>query len=379
MQVNQRVAAPGDLTTVYTIAPAPDTTSDGVGEMMYVGATDPDLQEIAFFSRRRLSDASILSIPGDNKLTFAANNFQVDFKDVFDFNGFTYFVTNQRFDSGSTYTNVLSKINRVCHDSTDLDSRTEVVIECTNNGENYNLIQAVHLTTVGSDLANSLVLGTNEQVLIGLFAKSVDLTDFIPDSRSALCIFRLSDIEFKFLRAIAACYESTGNNDGASYIIGKNCGITLDPNSFDTTQLADQQKCNAANYALARGKLTEPIQSTATIEWPSTLVSSIITTVEEEHTIAFIGTSTGQLMKYHLRGGGTSRMYETLNLGSPVLMDDHLQTTEDGKQHLTILTEQKIFKLRVENCGYYETCDGCIGATEEDGDPYCGWCILTRT
>ncbi|XP_072025124.1 hepatocyte growth factor receptor-like [Amphiura filiformis] len=383
MLADQQVAAPGNLSTVYTIAPAPDSTSNGVGEMLYVGATDPVVQDITFFSRRRLSDESILSIPRDNGLAFAVTNFQVDFKDVFDFNGFTYFVTTQYFDrvrsSGMQYTNVLSKINRVCHDSTDLDSRTEVVIECTNNGENYNLIQAVHLTTVGLDLADSLGVPTNEQVLIGLFAKSVDPTDFTADNRSALCIFRLNDIESMFLRAIAACLESTDRGDGTLYINGQNCGIAIDPSTYNTTQFADQQKCNALNYALPRGKLTESVQSTAIIEWSSTLVSSIITTIEEEHTIAFIGTSTGQLTKYHLRGGETSRMYETVSLGSPVLRDDHLQTTEDGKQHLTVLTEQKIFKLRVENCGYYTTCDDCIGATEEDGDPYCGWCSLTRT
>ncbi|XP_072026499.1 plexin-A2-like [Amphiura filiformis] len=380
MLVDQQVAAPGNLSTVYTIAPA--STSNGVVEMLYVGATDPIVQDIKLFSRRRLSDA-ILSVPRDNELTLEnAPNFQVDFKDVFDFNGFTYFVTNQRFDRGSpgiTYSNVLSKINRVCHDSKDLDSRTEVVIECTHNGVNYNLIQAVHLTTVGSDLADSLGVPTNEQVLIGLFAKSVDPTGIKADNRSALCIFRLNDIEIKFLRAIAACLESTDGADGASYISGLRCSTGLDPNMFDTTDFADQQKCNALNYAHARGKLTESVQSTAIIEWPSTLVSSIITTIEEEHTLAFIGTSTGQLVKYHLRGGSTSRVYETLSLGSPVLSDDHLKTTEDGTQHLTVLTEKKIFKLRVENCVHYTTCMDCIGATEEDGDPYCGWCSLTRT
>ncbi|XP_072025115.1 plexin-B-like [Amphiura filiformis] len=228
MQVDHRVAAPGNLSTVYTIAPAPDSTSNGVGEMLYIGATDPDFQEIAFFSRQRLSDASILSIPNDNGLILGTTNFLVDFKDVFDFNGFTYFVTHQRFDKSgqnqdNQYPNILSKISRVCHESTDVDTWAEVVIECTHNGENYNLIQAVHLTTVGSDLAGSLGLPTNEQVLIGLFAKSVDPTDIKADNRSALCIFRLNDIEFKFLRAIAACLESSDGANGATYITGHSC------------------------------------------------------------------------------------------------------------------------------------------------------------
>ena len=32
----------------------------------------------------------------------------------------------------------------------------------------------------------------------------------------------------------------------------------------------------------------------------------------------------------------------------------------------------------VENCGFYITCEDCIGISTEDGDPYCGWCILTK-
>ncbi len=48
--------------------------------------------------------------------------------------------------------------------------------------------------------------------------------------------------------------------------------------------------------------MDEPITSTAIMEWPSTLVSSIITTIEEEHTVAFIGTADGELIKVNISG-----------------------------------------------------------------------------
>ncbi len=223
-----KVAAPDDLSTVYTIAPG-EATRVGIEDMLYVGATDPDETQVPVYSRRRLNGnlAEILDYPNNNNLDLTSS-FTVNYKDAFDFNGFTYFVTNQLFDISASvdlHSDVISKVNRVCQDISHLDSFAEVVIECkgSTNGDNYNLIQAVHLTTVGSDLANSLSISPNEQVLIGLFAKSVAPTEFTAANQSALCVFKLDDIEMKFLQAIAACLDSSDDEHGLAYITGRSC------------------------------------------------------------------------------------------------------------------------------------------------------------
>ena len=43
----------------------------------------------------------------------------------------------------------------------------------------------------------------------------------------------------------------------------------------------------------------------------------------------------------HLTGESTDRVYETLNLGSPVLKDIEL-TEREGEEDLTVLTEEKV-------------------------------------
>ncbi|XP_022100549.1 plexin-A2-like [Acanthaster planci] len=106
-------------------------------------------------------------------------------------------------------------------------------------------------------------------------------------------------------------------------------------------------------------------------------MSSIVTAIELNHTVAFIGTSSGDLLKVHLDNNVTGRVYERVAVdSSPVLRDIKLDNQTD---QLYLLTEQKLLKLRVENCSQYTTCDDCIGtAAGQDGDPYCGWCSLER-
>ncbi|XP_033638684.1 plexin-A4-like [Asterias rubens] len=101
------------------------------------------------------------------------------------------------------------------------------------------------------------------------------------------------------------------------------------------------------------------------------MMSSITTTNELNHTVAFIGTSTGSLLKVHIEGGTSARHYESIDLGdAPVLRDI---AVTDTKQQIYVLTEQQLLKLRVEHCNQHTSCETCIGM---DGDPYCGWCTL---
>ena len=236
--VDAAVAAPGELPTEYVIAPARrrlDQTNTVSEDRLYVAATDPDHRRVSPYTRRRLVEVEnwaedLLQANNDNTLTlhsYTPISFVVNYMDVFTHNRYTYFATNQKFDYLSSdpngYQEVISKLNRACHDSPNLDSYTEVVIECRGlNGDVYNLIRAVHLDTVGPDLASSIGVDPNEVVLIGVFAKSVEPDNYIPANNSAVCIFDLDDIEIRFVDAIEACLEGNPAH-GVNYLDGEMC------------------------------------------------------------------------------------------------------------------------------------------------------------
>jgi uncharacterized CHY-type Zn-finger protein len=120
------------------------------------------------------------------------------------------------------------------------------------------------------------------------------------------------------------------------------------------------------------------VSSMAVMELQDTLPSSIIASIEENHTVAFIGTSDGYLLKVHLESTTAARLYERVPLDSSPVLSDVKIDEDTGVMH--VLTEQKLIKMRVENCNQYTTCETCIGTNSRmDGDPYCGWCTLQRT
>ena len=232
------IVAPGELPTEYVIAPASrriDQRNTVSEDRLYVAATDPDNRRVPLYTRRSLVEVEhlyegFLVANNDNSLSLSIltpTNFAVNYMDVFTYDKFTYFATNQRFDYLSNgpnrYQEIVSKLNRACHDSPNLDSYTEVVIECKGiNGDVYNLIRAVHLDTVGPDLADSIGGEPDKMVLIGLFTKSVEPAYYTPDTTSAICIFNMDDIEMRFVDALKACLEG-GQQYGVNYLLGKSC------------------------------------------------------------------------------------------------------------------------------------------------------------
>lgn len=42
------------------------------------------------------------------------------------------------------------------------------------------------------------------------------------------------------------------------------------------------------------------------------------------------------------------------------------------KDHVYVMTDRKLSKVRVQDCAQYADCNQCLGAR----DPYCGWCSL---
>ncbi|XP_072026114.1 plexin-A4-like [Amphiura filiformis] len=389
---NHPVVASGKLTTEAIIAPGP---RNGGVDALYVSATLDETRRtnVLPLTRRELNINDLFRTERDGSLQFSTGVSGIDlafnYAEVFNWKEFTYFATSQILDISSddsifgpherdTY---VSKINHICHNNIALEnSYADILIECSSEGNHYNLIQAAYVGPAGPSLATSLGLNAGDDVFYGVFAENegAPLSSNIPSSKSALCVFKLQDIEEAFLDAVFGCLTK-GGGFKAGYFQGSQC-VEF---SLTREQAIGQQCIEQTNWQIASG--ITPLVSTAVIEWNDTLPSSIITTTHRDHTVAFVGTTTGDLVKIHIESESSAREYERISLGSPVMKDAEVDT---NKEMVTILTQQQVryywlekqlLKLRVSNCAAYTTCDDCIGGNGgQDGDPYCGWCTLER-
>ncbi|XP_071784060.1 plexin-B-like isoform X1 [Asterias amurensis] len=380
------VAGFEELSTVSLIAPGPDGPMgpgpDG-GDWLYVAVNYTAATgyiSIPPVSRRILADGSLISpSPQGDKSSFTQfhytqNPFYIAYIAGFSYDGFTYFITSQKEDFGSSVN--VSKINRVCQTSTTFDSYTEITLQCQgSDGSVYSLVQAAHIGPAGQDLAVSLGLNAEDMVLYAAFAKNegADGTSDVPIDQSALCVYKMSDILDAFKEAVRGCIQD-GDDYSVQYLQGSLCpSLLVDPDLY----LCHPFEGDIKLYKYAKG--IDVTSSNAVLELSETLMSSIITTTEMNHTIAIIGTnSSGELLKVHIQSNTSARLYERVDLDitGPVLKDVKIN---DATREVYILTEQKFLKMRVESCGQYTTCETCIGTDAEmDGDPYCGWCTLQR-
>ncbi|XP_038067021.1 plexin-B1-like [Patiria miniata] len=374
------VAGFEDASTVSMIASGP-----GGQEMLYVAVTytGKNVQHQTPFqavSRKTMSNDPPLSVPQIDAIIFGktarAAEFAVNYVVAFDFKGFTYFVAFQKEDLNSA--EFVTKISRVCQGGPNLDAYTEITLQCSgSDGSVYSLVQAAHFGPAGPNLAASFGLTADEQVLFAVFARNQGApgTSDEPIDHSALCVYRITDILDAFREAVRGCIQN-GNTYSVDYLQGSFCntfGIPILDRYFCIPVTNDQNQTPLFKYA----KGIAPVPSTAILELPGTLMSSIITTLEVNHTITLIGTSSGNLLKVHIESNTNGRLYERISIDtSPVLQDIKV---DDETRLLFLLTEQKLVKLRVENCGQYTTCETCIGTDAgNDGDPYCGWCALER-
>ncbi|XP_071500939.1 plexin-A4-like [Diadema antillarum] len=141
-------------------------------------------------------------------------------------------------------------------------------------------------------------------------------------------------------------------------------------------------ECNAVTpdgtyYTYANG--VNPVNASPVLTFSDVEPTSIITTTERDYTVAFIGTSDGDLLKVHILNDSSAYQYENVSLGQgSVLRDVFL---DEDKEQIILATGSEegsqVLKLSLANCSNYQTCDECIGGNGgDDGDPYCGWCTL---
>lgn len=145
-----------------------------------------------------------LRAEGDPDVTLinkhSASKYLIYYKAANQFGGYNYFATNQKaFANTNKY---VSKLIRIC-DTTigeiGLVSYTDVIIQCSDNGVDYTLIQDIAFVDEG-----------NTTILVATFAKGTNPEE--PDAESVLCSTSLQNLNNTFKKAIKEFIQCNAEN-----------------------------------------------------------------------------------------------------------------------------------------------------------------------
>ncbi|XP_048257731.1 plexin A3-like isoform X1 [Haliotis rufescens] len=377
-----------NASTVAFVAPGPPPTNHDV---LYVGTTFTGRMREDRIYRDEVPAISSRSLRKDKFSLAAVTNalqgrsssiylkreispvYRIKYVSGFSSGNFSYFLTVQRdsLDDNRMTKNV-SKIIQLCQKDPNFFSYADVPLKCEHNGMDYNEIQTSTVIKPASELRDSLYLGEDDEILIGLFSRyneDMDRTD------AAICVYPMKDVRAKILENIKLCHQGNTSVSGGGYLrVGPrgNCnqqsGLVINNIEDDNEYL-----CNTLLESFSMVVGISPIVKAPLRTFQNTLLTAIAVTTVNEHTIAFIGTSDGYLKKVVLKSAERAHEYEEIlvDANSAIAQD---MAFDPKAEFIYVMTDTNVTRLKVQNCLRFGSCSDCLS----DGDPYCGWCSLEK-
>ncbi|XP_029908714.1 plexin-B2b [Myripristis murdjan] len=292
-----------------------------------------------------------------------------DFRHAFKEDGFVYFLFSRTLDG--TDNKNLTFVSRLCEDDPHYYSHTELQLNCGTNNR-YNKVQAAYVASPGKELARGMTesgqygkVNPWNKVLFMVASPDDDGTD------SALCMYPLNTINERLVDIISACYSDSGKIAGRAAV---DIPYSSKTDEFCTSKIA---KDTLKNFQCGADFLPSPLASKPEFALQAKaevvkkgLLTAVAIAVENDHTIAFLGSNQGEVFKAHL----TTNPEEYSQIPGDTAGEKVNKNLffDLSHSHLYITTEKKITKVPVQMCHLKTDCKSCVGLR----DPYCGWCVL---
>nr|XP_006122669.1 plexin-B2 [Pelodiscus sinensis]XP_006122670.1 plexin-B2 [Pelodiscus sinensis]XP_006122671.1 plexin-B2 [Pelodiscus sinensis]XP_006122672.1 plexin-B2 [Pelodiscus sinensis]XP_006122674.1 plexin-B2 [Pelodiscus sinensis]XP_006122675.1 plexin-B2 [Pelodiscus sinensis]XP_014428880.1 plexin-B2 [Pelodiscus sinensis] len=293
-------------------------------------------------------------------LTSNTQQFVAVFEDAI----YVYFIFNQQ-EKQSLNNGIL--IARLCKNDDHYYSYFEMGLSCKDDDGIYDHCHSVYVTTPGEKLAESIAqpgqdgsILSEGKVLLALFSK------FNKDNgslKSAMCMFSLRQINEKMEQYRDQCYTQSVE--------------TKFYKPFTGHPICVSQKVQGAikNFTCGSEHLPYPLGSESGIDAKPLLqkeginLTAVTVAVENGHTVAFLGTSEGNILKVLLTTPANEYSTVSAEVNKPIKNDLVLDANQEN---LYVMTTNKVCRLPVQECANYSNCSLCIQAQ----DPYCGWCVM---
>ncbi|XP_052411041.1 plexin-B2a [Carassius gibelio] len=293
-----------------------------------------------------------------------------DFRHAFKDNGYIYFLFSRT--PGTSDSRNSTFIARLCENDHHYYSYTELQLNCsvkTEQQENtYNKVQAAYLARPGEVLAREIIPSNlNDKVLFAVFSADED------GGNSALCMYPLSSINARLKEVIESCYIGEVLEDEKPKTVYS--PYISKPEAICKTkrdkEMVKGYKCGAEFLPSPLASKPEYALAVKPIYTRNDMLTAVAVAVENEHTVAFLGTSGADVLKVHLNPSHLG-LYNKI---SGERADGGVNKNLFFNSNLDILyitTGRKITKVPVQACEQKNDCQSCISQR----DPYCGWCVL---
>ncbi|XP_070557607.1 plexin-B-like isoform X2 [Ptychodera flava] len=348
-----------DASTVGTIASGYNDEP-----MLYVGTTKTESRYGGpLVSGRQIRVQNLFETFDSNtqvKLRSTGNRatFRVKYILAFSYGHFVYFLNTQPSEAQAKNSRLKSKIARVCQNDNlnGFPSFTEITLACTDD-DDY-VLQTAYLSSTGTDLVEQFPVSDQEAILFTVFTK------YDQSTASVVCAYRMASINDAFSEAVRKCMED-GHGAKSMYTIPYLQGTCGPHIKYHKSSECNPELHSYANYDVS------PVSAEAIAVYSDIMVTSIAVTTTGRHTILFLGTSNGNLMKLHV-SRHQSHTYENISVddGFHRVLPD--MDFDASFQHIYVPTSKEIYKLKVADCSQYTSCESCFASR----DPYCGWCTL---
>uniref|UniRef100_A0AAY4D4M8 Sema domain-containing protein n=1 Tax=Denticeps clupeoides TaxID=299321 RepID=A0AAY4D4M8_9TELE len=289
---------------------------------------------------------------------------RLSFVRAFPRGGYAYLAMNNEAGGGRKESRPHSLLARICLDGPAprrgsgppaegrklTESYVQLGLQCGDAGNLYGRLVAAYPA---------------RQLLFGVFSRAGSGG---PGSGSALCAFRFADVEEAIRRGRADCSTVPGSAEVQvldSVIQGSGAVCVPKPNILQS----DQLNCGAAHlqHPLA---LRRPLKATPIYEYPG--LNSVAVDDVHNHTMVFLGTSSGKLRKISLWRNLTLANHWTLKVAAGESVHHIMTFDPNDRNYLYLMTSHHLLLVRVAVCSQYSSCSACLNSV----DAYCGWCTL---
>ncbi|XP_068690006.1 plexin-A1-like isoform X2 [Montipora foliosa] len=316
-------------------------------------------------------------IEGSSSLEFKSGNLNYLVKFIYGFSSgdFNYFVTVQEttesFEEELKQEVLKTFIIRICQQDIHYKTYIELPVECQSSGKNYNRAQSGYLTKRGDLYSKSSRLQAPDDVLIVTFSESTAGWNGVSSQTSAICLYPVKEINEAMASEQQKCVNGTyqGLTLGLPWTPGGEEKCEREGLLQITPEYCPKQFPKRFPHPF-RGK--KSLDKQAILEHSKGLLTAVTAMPYYNHTVMFLGTDKGQLLKASLQNVGQKvEPYRELSIGVKEVRQ--IKLTGDYK-YLVVLSADKVTKLPVEECSLSSTCSECVQLK----DPFCGWCTLYK-